>query len=95
MKAQYELIEAFREGATRGTASNMFVEGDTLYSYGHHFPLVERYGLPSGYKFLINADRYSLTTSQHQSRVFHLGPLWHEAVKNLAVASWNAEGMVD
>ncbi len=41
----------------------MIFDGDVLYSYGHHFPLVVR--LPWGY--LMNADNRSVTTSQHQS----------------------------
>jgi len=64
MKSQSELVENFvNHNATRGKASNMFVDGNILYSYGYHFPLLVR--LDWGY--LQNADRYSPTTSQHQS----------------------------
>jgi len=64
MISQSELVENFvNHNATRGKASNMFVDGNTLYSYGYHFPLLVR--LDWGY--LQNADRYSATTSQHQS----------------------------
>jgi len=63
MLSQSELVEKFvKHNATRGKASNMFVDGDTLYSYGYHFPLLVR--LDWGY--LQNADRYSPTTSTHQ-----------------------------
>jgi len=63
MLAQSELVERFvKHNATRGKASNMFIDGDTLYSYGYHFPLLVR--LYWGY--LQNADRYSPTTSIHQ-----------------------------
>lgn len=73
-KSQAKLIKEFRDGTTHGTASNMFVDGDTLYSYGHHFPLAVRYEGPEGYTFLINADRYSISTACQQNRVFDLGP---------------------
>jgi len=43
MKSQEKLIQEFREGATKGRASHMFIEEDILYSYGRHFPLAVRY----------------------------------------------------
>jgi len=64
MLTQTELIRRFaRENAIKGKASNMFVDGDVLYSYGHHFPLLVRLG----WGYLQNADRYSRTTATHQS----------------------------
>ena len=61
---QTQLAERFRDGATSGQTSNMFIEGGTLYSYGHHFPLTIR--LDRG-GYLHNGDRYSNTTSGHQA----------------------------
>lgn len=66
MKDQATLIGDFVNGATRGTASNMFVADDVLYSYGNHFPLLVR----MSWGFLLNADKYSSTTSKHQSSCF-------------------------
>ena len=43
----------------------MFIEGDTLYSYGYHFPLAKR--VEGG--FWVNPDRYSVTTSKQQGMV--------------------------
>jgi len=64
MLSQSELVERFvNKDATRGKASNMFIAGRVLYSYGYHFPLLVR--LDWGY--LQNADKYSPTTSMHQS----------------------------
>ena len=74
MRKQGDLIKAFEKGATKGTASNMFIEGDILYSYGGHFPLVVRLKNKSNGAFLINGDDYSRSTSQQQSECFHLGP---------------------
>jgi hypothetical protein len=41
---------------------NLLTEGGVLFSYGHHFPLAVP--IPGGY--LLNGDRYSVTTTQHQ-----------------------------
>lgn len=60
-----QVAEAFANGAEKGKGNNMFIEGNVLYSYGHHFPLAVR---TSG-GFLINQDKYSSSTSKHQSYV--------------------------
>ncbi len=61
------LIKKFvSDGAVAGQGSHMFIDGDVLYSYGHHFPLMVR--TPFG--FVLNADKYSTTTSAHQSACF-------------------------
>ena len=57
------LLQAFKNGKTRGSAIHMYIEDNVLYSYGHHFPLLVR--MPWG--FLQNADKYSRTTSKHQA----------------------------
>jgi hypothetical protein len=50
---------------------SIFARGDTIYSYGEHFPMArvmrDRLGRPTF--VLLNADRYSVTTSGHQSAV--------------------------
>ena len=74
MKTQRDLVDDFRDGATHGRASNIFIEGDTLYSYGYHFPLALRYEKGKNLDFLVNADRYSVSTSAHQGHCFELGP---------------------
>ncbi len=59
-----EAVRRFVEkGFTRGGSENVFAEGDTLFSYGRHFPMLVRHkdGL------ILNADKYSVTTSAHQS----------------------------
>lgn len=60
-----ELAKKFVNGSTTGISSNMFIEGDSIYSYGHHFKIAQRY---HGY-FLINSNRYSITTSKQQYQV--------------------------
>jgi hypothetical protein len=72
-----EIITKFVNGATTGkiTRNNpyaggkltpLFIEGDTIYSYGHHFPLARRNGDGT---FWVNPDKYSVTTSKQQSMV--------------------------
>jgi hypothetical protein len=49
-------------------ASNVFVEDDRVYSYGHHFelarPLRDKQGKVLSY--LLNGDTFSVTTNKHQ-----------------------------
>ena len=45
--------------------ASMFFEGDTIYSYGHHWPLAKHM---DGF-VLVNSDRFSVSTSQHLSIV--------------------------
>lgn len=71
MITQADLVQRFVNGATKGMASNLFAEGDVLYSYGHHFPLLLRLNR-GGY--LVNGDYYSVSTSAHQAMVFEYGP---------------------
>ncbi len=66
-----EVIDRYRKGADHATGSRMFSEGDVLYSYGKHFPMVVRLNR-GGY--IVNGDRYSSTTTQHQNQVFDFGP---------------------
>jgi len=68
--SQQDLVRRFAEGKTSGSASNMFIRGDKLYSYGTHFILAIRYGTKKQY-YLLNGDRYSSSTSRHQSYCQH------------------------
>jgi hypothetical protein len=46
--------------------NNVFIEGKTIYSYGHHFPIAT--WLADG-KVAFNKDKYSTTTAKHKSIV--------------------------
>lgn len=62
-----ELFHIYASGTQengRSNNGNVFFSGSTLYSYGTHFPLAIRYKD----KFLLNADSYSVTTSNHQTQ---------------------------
>jgi hypothetical protein len=56
----------YAEGATDGCTKNMYISGDSIYSYGPHFPIARR--LPGGYIF--NSDNSSVSTAKHKSRVY-------------------------
>lgn len=63
-----EVVAAFVAGRGEPSASgneNVFFIGDTLYSYGRHFPMAIMYGGV----FIVNGDRDSNTTSVHQGLV--------------------------
>jgi hypothetical protein len=72
MKRQDTLVTEFGKGKKKGTASNMFIDGDIMYSWGHHFPLLVRMPHWGKDKYLLNADTYSPSTSLHQRLCFHL-----------------------
>ena len=61
-----DLADRFISGAEKGNGSNMFIDGDIIYSYGYHFPIAKRLG--SG-MYLVNSESYSSTTSAQQSHV--------------------------
>ena len=46
------------------SAARVFFDGNTLYSYGYHFRLAVR---TKAGRYIINADKYSVTTSGHTS----------------------------
>lgn len=58
-----EIARAFANGATTGRNGNqtIFIDGDTIYSYGRHWPVAKR----DGDTVRVNSDKYSRTTSKH------------------------------
>jgi len=62
-----DVIEAFAQGKREGKTKHLFIEGNVLYSYGYHFPIAIRLWEVDTYKYIINSDRYSMTTSRHQN----------------------------
>lgn len=60
-----------RHDAVNWTTSNVFCEGDLLYSYGRHFALAKYLGESL---FLKNGDKYSSSTSHHQGITDHHCP---------------------
>ena len=68
-----DAVAAFASGATDGGAGNLWTRGDTLYSYGKHFPVALRRTARNGraltwgagVAYLINGDSYSVSTTRH------------------------------
>lgn len=58
------IAENFSNGATSGKGFNMYIENDKMFSYGSHYVLAKRF---NDGVFLLNGDRYSVSTSKHQS----------------------------
>jgi len=54
----------------RNGKSSIFFEGDTIYSYGHHFPMARHVKNKRGQSaILVTTRTYSVTTLRHQSIV--------------------------
>ena len=58
-----QIVEAFANETSRNIKVNsLFIEGNTIYSYGHHYPLAMHV---TNDIVLINDTGYSPTTSKH------------------------------
>ena len=61
-----QIAKSFAQGATKGKGSNLFIEGDTIYSYGYHFKVAVR---NEDGTFWFNPGKYSSSTGRHQTLV--------------------------
>lgn len=48
--------------------ARLMMDQNTLYSYGHHFPLATE---TENGEYILNGDRYSVTTSKHQGKTIY------------------------
>jgi len=55
----------------RNQTGNVFFDGSTIYSYGHHFPIAS---FCDANTVLINSRSYSITTSRHRGAVLSALP---------------------
>lgn len=53
-----------------GRCANVFFEGETIYSYGRHFPMAKFYTVGGRRCVLRTTRRYSNTTNKHQGDVW-------------------------
>jgi hypothetical protein len=67
LRKNRDVAIAFASGRTSGSTDHLFIEGDTIYSYGYHFPIATRYGN----KVWFTKKGYSNTTSRHKSLVLN------------------------
>ena len=64
-----QVCESFAaQNPARGRASSLYYDGPVAFSYGEHFPLAVITGPKAA---TVNADKYSSTTSRHQSTMRH------------------------
>ena len=63
------VAEEFVKGNEKVSTQHLFIEGNVLYSYGHHYPLAIRLIMGNGFKFILNNDKYSRTTSRHKTEL--------------------------
>ena len=75
MSSHYDVVTRWvqrMDGGSLGKplkGSRIFCEGDTIFSYGRHFPMAHALRGADGRValFLLNGDRYSVSTTRHQS----------------------------
>jgi hypothetical protein len=60
-----EVSKGFADGADNLKTENVFIKDRALFSYGQHFPIAFRLW---DKQCLFNADKYSSSTSRHQSQ---------------------------
>jgi len=65
MVSHSDLATNFSNGATKGKGSRMFIKGDTIYSYGIHFPIAIR----TKWGYIFNSEGYSSSTANHKRHV--------------------------
>lgn len=66
-KRNSEIATKFAKGDIMGYNKHMFIDGNTVYSYSHNYPIAIRWGKI----FLMNSLGYSSTTKRHKMLVFH------------------------
>jgi hypothetical protein len=58
-----------------GRASNMFFDGEIIYSYGHHYQIAHFIDAPNGQKVcFINSNGFSNSTAKHTNHVWRSIP---------------------
>jgi hypothetical protein len=72
----------------RNSTGNVFFSYETIYSYGHHFPIARFWKMPNGRKVILFDDStYSSSTSGHQNAVY-----W--AIKDLGIPIIRLQSML-
>ena len=69
-----DLASVYAQGTvTNASGSNMFIEDDTIYSYGKHYKIAVRLNpaqeFATSVKHVFNADSNSNTTASHKAHV--------------------------
>lgn len=69
-----DLAQVYAQGTvTNATGSNMFIEGDTIYSYGYHYKIAVKLNpdqkIATGINHVYNETSNSKTTAKHKAYV--------------------------
>ncbi len=68
-----KLAELYSRGEQSGQGSNMFIKGETIYSYGEHYKIATRLNpqqkFATNIEYVFNSDGYSNTTAKHKAHV--------------------------
>jgi len=78
MISNQKAIENWLTGKSTARSRAIFYDGDTIFSYGYHFPIAVKLG---GNVILITRRRYSVTTTQHTNRVFFSIPFRFKVIE--------------
>ena len=63
-------VHGYSEAGRNYGGETVFFYGNTIYSYGYHFPMAVRMVTPGyGTWYLVNGDVYSNTTNRHQAEL--------------------------
>lgn len=71
--SNYVVSDYFVKGEVRGASKHIFINENTIYSYGYHFKLAIR--VPEklipifGVKYIVNSNSYSVSTAKHKCSV--------------------------
>lgn len=57
------------QGQSEGRGNNMFFEGDTIFSYGHHYTAAKIHTIKGKKIALVNSNRYSSSTGKHLNNI--------------------------
>lgn len=73
MKTNSKIVHEYAHQIfTGGKGSNLFYEGPTLYSYGHHFPICHIAIGHDGENLLFwNPESYSISTAKHKAKAWN------------------------
>lgn len=73
--SNYKLVHVWaNQEQERGVGSNMFFERDTIYSYGHHFPICKLVDINGEKYYLYTTRGYSNSTAKHKILVWRAIP---------------------
>ena len=71
MVSHSDIAYNFSIGTKKDKGSRMFIEDDTIYSYGYHFKIAQRMPIRDNIDYLFNTEEYSVSTAKHKRLVLN------------------------